>query len=169
VKRLAGGQEKFTTDAGVGGHAERPFGIGGKLDGHAPVGDGGHLRIALFALRRGVGLHTGRICRRRALGGEQSLQVRHFGGRDAGQRVCAELGDDGLHGFLERGLVGIEAVADEIVVHHHGIGARIFLARGGLHFVKHGHEAGLGGMLAAGGGHFAGRALRGGCASGAAG
>ena len=52
VQRLAQGQEKFAPDAGVG---ERPFGVGGKLNGHAPVGDGDDRRIALFALRSGVG------------------------------------------------------------------------------------------------------------------
>lgn len=52
VQRLARGREKFAPDAGVG---ERPFGVGGKLNGHAPVGDGADRRIALFALRSGVG------------------------------------------------------------------------------------------------------------------
>jgi hypothetical protein len=61
VERLAGGQEKFVTDAGVGVHGERPFGVGGKLDGQAPVGDGMHLCIALFALGGGVGLTFVRI------------------------------------------------------------------------------------------------------------
>ena len=162
MKRLVGGQEKFATDAGVGVHVERPFGVGGKLDCHAPVVDGLHLRVALFALRGGVGLHADGTCRHGAVGGEEGLQVRNLGGRDAGQRVGAELGDDGLHGFLERGLIWIQTMADHVVVHHHGIGAGVFLARGGLHFVQGGHEAGLGGVFAAGGGHFAGGALRGG-------
>lgn len=162
MKRLVGGQEEFATDAGVGVHVERPFGVGGKLDGHAPVVDGLHLRVALFALRGGVGLHADGIRRHGAIGGEEGLQVRHFGGRDAGQRVGAKLGDDGLHGFLERGLIRIQAMADHVVVHHHRIGAGIFLARGGLHFVQGGHESGLGGVFAAGGGNFASGALRGG-------
>ena len=162
VKRLVGGQEEFDADAGVGVHVERPFGVGGKLDGETPVGDGGHLRVALLALRGGVGLHADGTCRHGAVGGEEGLQVRHLGGRDAGQRVRAELGDDGLHGFLERGLIRIQAMADHVVVHHHGIGAGVFLARGGLHLVEGGHEAGLGGVFATGGGHFAGGGLRGG-------
>jgi len=40
VKRLAGGQVEFAADAGVGGHGVGPFGVGGKLDGEPPVGDG---------------------------------------------------------------------------------------------------------------------------------
>jgi hypothetical protein len=57
MKRLVGGQEEFDADAGVGIHGVGPFGVGGKLDGHAPVSDGGHLRVTLFALRGGIGLH----------------------------------------------------------------------------------------------------------------
>jgi len=40
VKRLAGGQVEFAADAGVGVHGVGPFGVGGKLDGEPPVGDG---------------------------------------------------------------------------------------------------------------------------------
>jgi len=40
MKRLAGGQVEFAADAGVGVHGVGPFGVGGKLDGEPPVGDG---------------------------------------------------------------------------------------------------------------------------------
>jgi hypothetical protein len=50
VKRLAGGQVEFAADAGVGVHGVGPFGVGGKLDGEPPVGDGCNLRVALPAL-----------------------------------------------------------------------------------------------------------------------
>ena len=100
MKRLAQGQKEFTTDASVGVHGVGPFGIGGKLDGDAPVGDGLHLRVALFAPGGGVGLLAARIRRRREIGGQQHRQVGNLGWRDAGQGVGAKLGDDGLHGFL---------------------------------------------------------------------
>jgi len=161
VKRLVGGQEEFDADAGVGVHVERPFGVGGKLDGETPVGDGGHLRVALLALRGGVGLHADGTCRHGAVGGEEGLQVRHLGGRDAGQGVGAEFLDDGLHGLFERGLVGIEVVADHVVVHLRGVGAGVFLACGGLHLVEGGQQVGLGGVHGVGGHAFAGGGLRG--------
>ena len=91
VQRLARGREKFAPDAGVGGVGERPFGVGGKLNGHAPVGDGADRRIALFALRSGVGLLAAGVRRRRGAGGQQGLQVGNLGGCDAGQGVGAKL------------------------------------------------------------------------------
>ena len=60
-------------------------------------------------------------------------------------------------------------MADHVVVHHHGICAGVFLARGGLHFVDGGHEIVFGGVLGADGDEFAGGALRSGCAGLAAG
>ena len=162
MKGLAGGQVKFAADAGVGVHGVGPFGVGGKLDGETPVGDGCNLRVALPALGGGVGLLAVGVRRQRGVGGQQGLQVGGFGRRDAGQGVGAEFLDDGLHGFLERGLVGIEDVADHVVVQRRRVGAGVFLARGGLHFVKGGQQAGFGGVHGVGGHFSAGGGLRGG-------
>jgi len=68
VKRLAQGREEFAPDAGVGVVGERPFGVGGKLNGRAPVGDGIDRRIALFAPGGGVGLLAAGIRRRLDVG-----------------------------------------------------------------------------------------------------
>jgi hypothetical protein len=83
VRRAADGDRprsgQTDTLPGVGIHAERPFGVGGKLDRHAPVGDGGHLCVALFALRGGLGLYAGGFAAAvqliKALGGSWSEQL----------------------------------------------------------------------------------------------